>query len=345
MDLINDYILPAELTGFVRAALADFEQNRFTLARFLPSRTIDDLDYRFTSGGEGLIDAATFRQYDAPSPFGTRKGVQRTTGQLPPISRQLRLNEFDRLRLRAAGNDRVLSAIFDDARRLARQVAARVELARGEVLYKGKLVIAENGVIATVDYGRAAGHTVTAGTAWTNLAASTPLTNMVAWSDTYAAANGEKPGGALISTRILRLMERNAEVINAVTGAAAGRTRVTLNELNALLESEGLPPVEVYDAQVNVGGAATRIIPDDQFVYVPVAGDPSDPESSDLGATLWGVTAESLEPDYSIEEGEEPGIVAGTYKSPDPVAVFTKAAAIVLPVAANPNLTFAADVA
>ncbi|GAA1138405.1 major capsid protein [Nocardioides aquiterrae] len=345
MFLITDYIDPAELTGYTRAALADFEQNQFTLARFLPSRNIDDLDYRFTAGGEGLVDAATFRVYDAPSPFGTRKGVQRVSGELPPISRQLRLNEYDRLRLRAAGDDAILNAIYADARRLARQIAARMEMARGEALYKGKIVLSENGVVATVDFGRAAGHTVTAGTAWTDTATSTPITNLVSWVDTYVAANGEKPGVALVSTRIARLMQRNAEVINAVAGAAAERTRVTAEELNALLQSEGLPPIEVYDAQVNVGGSATRIIPDDRVVLAPAPGDPNDPESTDLGATLWGTTAEALEDEYAIESPDQPGIVAGTYKSPDPVAVFTKASAIGLPVMANPNLTFAADVA
>jgi hypothetical protein len=36
--------------------------------------------------------------------------------------------------------------------------------------------------------------------------------------------------------------------------------------------------------------------------------------------------------------------VAGSYKSPDPVAVFTKASSIGLPVLGMPDLTFAADV-
>ena len=53
-----DQIDPAQLTGYAREALADREQNAFTLSRWLPSRQVDDLLYRFTRGGTGLVEAA-----------------------------------------------------------------------------------------------------------------------------------------------------------------------------------------------------------------------------------------------------------------------------------------------
>jgi hypothetical protein len=52
-----------------------------------------------------------------------------------------------------------------------------------------------------------------------------------------------------------------------------------------------------------------------------------------------------MEPEYGLQAGEQPGIVAGSYSTKDPVALWTKAAAIGLPVLANPNLSFTADVA
>lgn len=337
MYLNTDYIDPAELTGYVRGALADLAVNRFTLSRFLPDQTIADIDYRFTRGGEGLIEAATFRAYDAPSRFGSRPGTVRVAGELPPVSRQLRLGEYDRLRMLAAGDDAIVNAIFDDAMRMTRSVAARVELARGEALVTGKVTIAEGGVAATADYGRAAGHTVTAGTVWTNTAASTPLTNLVTWCDTVEADTGERPDTFLTSRARIRNMQQNAEIIAAVSGSAAGRTRVTVTELNDLLISENIPPVEAYDVQVNVAGSATRPIAADKVVLI-AGGD-------EMGATLWGRTSESMEADYGIEESDQPGIVAGVYKTPNPLAFFTNAVGIVLPVLANPDLTFCADVA
>lgn len=340
MLLTTDYITPVELTGYVRAALADLEVNRFTLSRYLPSQTIDDLQFRFTKGGEGLAEAATFRAYDAESPIGKRPGLSRVTGELPPISRKIRLGEYDRLRQRRA-DTQIRTAILDDAERMVRGVAARVELARGEALYSGQLAIDENGVQATVDFGRDASHTVAPAILWT-AANAVPLTDLMAWRDTYVATNGSEPGVIVTSRRVLALMMRNGEMRNLVfPGGSQQPDIVTQTAVTQVLNAFGLPPIELYDAQVSVGGATQRVIPDDRLLLLPA---PDGMDGDQLGATLWGTTAESLEPEYDLA-GDEPGIVAGPYSTKDPVAVWTKAAGVALPVLANPNLTFAADVA
>lgn len=344
MLLNTDYVLPAELTGYVRAALANMPVNQFALAQWLPNRTIDDLEYRYTRGGEGLTQAATFRAYDGESPVGSRPGVTRVTGELPPISRKIRLGEYDRLRQRRADQG-IRDAILTDAERMTRAVAARIELARGEALYSGKIVLAENGVTATVDFGRASGHTVTAGTAWTTTASATPIADLTTWRQTYIDSNGEPPGAIVTSQRVVSLMMRSTEIKGIAYPAGANPGLVTLAVINQVLESFGLPPVYVNDEQVRVGNTATRVIPDDRLLFLPAPVAADDPEGTQLGATLWGTTSEALEPNYSLAEGEEPGIVAGAYSTADPVVVWTKAAAISLPVLANPDLSFCADVA
>ncbi|MCZ1009910.1 major capsid protein [Streptomyces lydicus] len=343
--LINtDYITPAELTGYVRAGEADRAANQFTLARWLPNNPIDDLEYRFTRGGEGLIEAASFRSYDTESQIAARPGITRVSGELPPISRKLRLNEYDRLRQRRLGGQ-VRNALMRDALRMTRAVSARMELARGEVLYKGKLELAENGIVATVDFGRKVSHTVVAATAWTNPAAEI-LADLMAWKATYIATNGEAPGAIVTSDRVVALMMRNDELRALVyAGGVSQPSVISVASINSVLQAYSLPPISTYEAQVRVNGTATRIIPDDRVLLLPAAGDANDPESTDLGATLWGTTAESLDGDYGIEDGEEPGIVSGVYAEKDPPALWTKAAAIGLPVLANPDLTFCADVA
>lgn len=344
MLITTDYITPAELTGYVRAALEDLQVNQFTLGRFLPNNVIDDLQYRFTRGGDGLAEAATFRAYDAESPIGSRPGLTRVSGELPPISRKVRLGEYDRLRQRRAEGDQILSAIYNDARRMARAVAARMELARGDALANGSVTIEENGLVAAVDFGRAANQTTAPGTLWSDTTNATVLSDLITWRDRVVTSAGSPPGASVTSTAVLRLVQRNAEIINAITGSAAGRTRVTLAELNALLQSEGLPPFEVNDARISVAGVSTRVLHEDFVVMLPAPGDVNDPDSTDLGGTLWGTTAESLDPDFGIEETDAPGVVAGSYSTKDPVALWTKAAGIGLPVLANPNLSLAADV-
>lgn len=335
MFLNTDYIEPAELTGYARAAAADLDINQFTLSRWLPNRLVDDLEYRFARGGDGLADAATFRAYDAESPIGSRPGISRITGELPPISRKIRLGEYERLRQRKLA-DAVGNAIMSDAERMVQSVAARLELARGQALVTGKVTISENGVIAEADFGRAAGHTVTAAATW-----ATDTTDIIGhlntWRDVYVASTGQEPGSIVTSRKVMGYMLRNAAFRQLVATMAGTPTLVNNNAVDNMLASHGLPPVITYDAQVRVNGVAQRVIADEKLLMLPAVG------SGEMGATLYGTTAESMEPEFGLA-GSEAGIVAGAYSTKDPVAIWTKAAAIAMPILANPDLSLAADV-
>jgi hypothetical protein len=195
---IWDAINPVELTGYVRAALADLQVNQFTLGRWLPNREVRDLEYRFLNGGQGLIEAATFRTWDTESPIGSRPNVARMSGELPPISRKIRLGEYERMRLAggvAAGdaNDEIRNQVYNDGERLTRSIAARLELARGEALWSGKVELNENGVVATINFGRAAGHTVTAGVLWSDHTNADPLTDLLTWQTTMNTRTARTP--------------------------------------------------------------------------------------------------------------------------------------------------------
>jgi hypothetical protein len=341
MLLNTDYAQPAELTGYTREALANLPRNQFALRRWLPDDTIDDLIYRFSRGGEGLTEAATYRSYDAEAPIGSRPGVTRVTGELPPISRKIRLGEYERL-LQRRLDEAIGDQIFSDATRMMRAIAARIELARGEALSNGSLVFNENGVVATLDFGRAAGHTVTAGTVWSNPAA-TILSDLLSWRSTYVTTNdGLAPGAIVTSETVIAAMLRNTELRTLLATTAGTPSIVSRDNLNQVLAAHGLPPIFEYNAQVRVNGTAQRVIPSDRVLLLPAGSEADD--GTVLGTSLWGTTAEALSSDYAIEESEAPGIVAGAYETKDPVALWTKASAIAVPILANPNLSFSADV-
>lgn len=339
--LIWDAIDPVELTGYVRAALADREQNQLTLSRWLPNRTVNDLEFRFNAGGQGLIDAGVFRSYDAEARIAKRPSTIRVSGELPPLSEKIRLGEYDRLRQRNATQE-INDTVFNDAVRMMLALRARLELARGEALYRGRIDLSENGVIATIDFGRNAGHTVAPGILWSTVATAVPLTDELGWIDTYVANTGVRPGAAICSTTVLGYLLRNAEYRALVGRNGFVPSRVSRADVDAIRQDYELPPLEIYDTQVSVGGVATRVIPADRFVFVPPAD--ANPETNELGGTLYGVTAEALEID-GLEGTDEAGITAVAMKTFDPVSIWTKAAAVAIPVLANPDLTFTADVA
>jgi hypothetical protein len=290
-------------------------------------------------GGAGLVEAGEFRSYDAESPIGSRPGVARISGELPPLSRKIRQGEWDRLRQRKL-DGAIRQALLNDALTLTRALSARMELARADALVNGSVTINENGLSNfVVDFGRKSQHSVTAATLWSN-GASTPLTDLMAWRDTYVATNGTEPGVIVTSRRVLSNLMQNPAMRNLVFPGANQPSLVTQQAVRDALTAFGLPPIETYDAQVSVNKTGQRVIADNKLLMLPaVSGD------SQLGKTMWGTTAESMESEFGLTgTGNEPGLVAGVYSSPDPVSLWTKAAAIGLPILANPDLSFVATV-
>jgi hypothetical protein len=267
MLISTDYIVPSELTGYARAALADLEINQFTLSQFLPSENVDDLQYRFARGGAGFTETATFRSFDAEASIGKRPGISRVTGDLPPVSRKIRLGEYERLRQRHLDTG-IVDAVYNDTDLMVAAVAARIELARGSALATGTVVINEDGVIATVDFGRRGAHTAVApATLWSVSASATPIADMIAWSNTYASNNGgRRPGAFLTSTKVLSNVLRAAEVRAFAQANGTTPSIVSPLVLNTILAAYGLPPIVINDAQVSVDGTATRIIPENNFL-------------------------------------------------------------------------------
>lgn len=341
--LIYDLVDPQELVGFVRAVPTP----AFTLSRHLPNEEIQDIEYRFTRGDFAEQDAAVFRAFDAESPIGTRPGASRVSGELPPISKKMLLGEEARLRLQrllGAGNaqSRLVEQVFNDAARLVRSVAARVELARGDAIFNGKVTINENGVVATADYGYVAANLVgPPATLWSNTAA-TIIDDLTTWSSAYRDRTGGQLPQVILTSRAVRAnMLKNAEIARLAATQAGAPQRVTAATLNAVLGDYELPPVEVYDVSVKVGGVTTNVIPQNKLALLPAPNG-----AGELGRTFYGVTADALELAEARQIGADqtPGLVAVVEKQFDPVALWTKVSGIALPAIANPALVTIATV-
>lgn len=348
MDVINDYIEPVRLTGMIRTALRDLQVNAFKLARWLPNVNVDDVVYKYLKGQGGLTEASVYRSFDAESPVGRREGISEVMGSLPPISEKIPLGEYERLRLRQLRDDSLLPFIARDAQRLARNIAARLELARGDAIFNGSVTINENGVVQTVSFGRAAGHAVTASTLWSDHNSSVPIDDLISWCQTYVDDTGEDPATVLMPKATFWHLQQSAQIKGRAfpTAATADASLPTLatSQVSDVLTGMGLPRIELYDAKVKVDGASTRITPLTKIALLPAPGNPIGNAETALGGTFLGTTAESLEPEYGLAGGDQAGVVAAQWKTKDPVKVWTHAAAIALPVLTTPDLSFVATV-
>lgn len=328
-----DNLDPAALTLAARDELAEFDADVQSLARFLPYREIPDIRYAYSKGVDALIDVATFRAFDAESPIGRRPGAARVTGELLPISRKIPLAEYDALRLRGASSDEVVNAIFDDAGRLARGIAGRLEQARGQVLATGKVTIAENGLVTEYDSGRDVALTpvpLAAGARWSQPSTSDPVGDVIAWSDLVYSKSGIRPNRLLVSATVMAYLQQNNTVRGWNLAPAVAPARVGQPVVIEAFQALAGVTVEVYRPPA---GLSTPISAN---VVVLLSDDVQ------LGFTGHGVTLESQEPDYSGIT--QPGLVAGAWRTEDPIQVWTKAVTIALPLLATPDATYARDV-
>ena len=338
MALWTDVIDPATLTGYVREALADIESRKGSLARYLPNREVPDISVRFVAGQSGLVAEATYRAYDAEPEVGGKPTLKRVILELPAVGRNLPVSEYDQLRTRGASDEVMLQQILDTARQVAQAVSDRVERARGVVLRTGVATLPE--IAAADDFGRASAHTVTAGALWSSATTVSRLTDLQTWCDTYEATNGVPPGAIVMPRNVFRLLQTGDEFKTSLVGG--GSRRATSDQVNEIVEGEGLPPIELYTRRTSAG----LVLPANELLLLPEPVEPTDWQGTQLGATFWGQTLTSSEAGWAIEDTDQPGIVAGVYRNEKPPMIAEVISdAISLPVLANANLSFKATVA
>lgn len=341
MPIIFDApVTPDALTGFVREVPTPASQ---ILSNILPNQIIDKAEVDLAELTR-TNRTARFRAWDARLHVSERDVTVTRKAKLPPLSTSISVGELERLQLeyaRLGGSSQtaMINAIYDDATNLTGEVYNRMEQARGDVLVDGKFTLTnEGGLTMEADFGVPVGHFVTAGTVWSNAAASI-ITDLTGWQQTYVDANGTSPDGMLISTTILNAMLRNTEIRTLSASLAGAPGLVTRPALEAALAAFGLPPIAyVYDAAVDVDGTTTKIIPVDRVVFF----------SQGLGRTVWGVTATALELVNSnhaeIGFSEAAGTVGVVIKEGPPFRQFTFVDAVGMPVLDNPKRLFVADV-
>jgi hypothetical protein len=342
MALWTDVIDPATLTGYARASLADYEARKGTLARWLPNREVADVVVRFVAGSTGLTEIAKFRAYDAEPEVGKSNAGKRVTLELPALGQNIPVSEYQQLRSRNASDEQLLNSILKTTDAVTRAVADSIERLRGIVLDTGRATINQDNFKSDDDFGRPAGHTVTAAAPWSTAGVSR-LADLEAWVDTYIAANGEAPGSMVMSQRVFRALASGSEFSTQLLNG--GSRPATAQDVRNIVSSAGLPDIYIYDRQVNVGGVTTRVLSNDKLLLLPAPVDPNDGEGSELGATFWGQTLTASELSWGIADGEQPGIVTGVYRAEKPPVIAEVISdAIALPVLANASLSFSADV-
>ncbi|WP_053983424.1 major capsid protein [Niameybacter massiliensis] len=294
-----------------------------------PEQKIDALEIEMLKGANNLPVAASVHSFDTETEIASREGINAAIQDLALIKRKQKISEKELIVLNAPRSNseerQVIARIFNDVDGLVNGVRARVEALRMEALGTGKIVLNENGVKGTIDFGVPGGQK----TSKTWLSA-TPriledITDMV---NAVVTGSGFRPTRVLTSQKILNGILKDDRIRKAMYGVNADKV-ANLNDLNQLLVSQGLPKIATYDGMFRVQGengkyTTKRYFKEDAFVLMP---------EGKLGDTFYGLTAEEVRlrntPGVDIEMFGN--ILTQHYTTNDPVAEWIKAVATAMP--------------
>jgi len=346
MEYDPSVLTAAQVTAEARAAQLVVSPS-FILDRYLPNRDNPSLSFNFDVSQTSLPQAASYRAFDAESDFGSEEGGESKSGRIPPISRKLRVNEWDTLSQQIDGTGLIESAFRKKARGIAGQIETRVELARGQALEFGQVTLNENKLKATVDFGRKAAHTVTAAKLYSDPTADV-LGDLTAWRAVYVLANNGGWAEALMSSQILAALQRNTGIISAALGRGTDLpTLISQAQVQAVFDAYGFGRIVVNDEKVGgPNGSQISVISPSKIIFVPSADSVSlnGDGGTTLGGTDWGVTTESLSPKYGIGASDRAGIFGAVFSDNDPEGRYVLLSATALPILENANATLAAKV-
>ena len=320
MRLISELITERDMLDFSQGFNV---QRSYTGSRLFPDRKTQYIEAEYTRLSENgnLPTVAMIHGFDTEAHIGSRVPFERVTTESLLIKEKINLSE--RLRRITRGLDMQMDSVrryvFDDVARTAESVVTRAEKAKIEALTTGKMVIAENNVSMEIDFGVPEDQKVTAKWAVADADILGDIDNWV----TIAQGKGQTPAVAVTSKKVFSLIQRNAAVQKAIFGVnGAG----ILPSLTLSIDEERYGIIGAEGDSVSQG----RFFPEGKFVMCSVGYDGS------VGTGLWGVTPEELEQGGAFDEKRQMQFVTCTrWDTPDPVATWTKASGVFIPVLPN----------
>ncbi|MGW5689785.1 major capsid protein [Streptomyces asiaticus] len=341
--LLND-TSATDLTVFARQI--DTPANYLLTREVLPETRIQGIKFRTTSA-KRRVNAAKFRAYDAPTALAKRQAERVVNeGMLPALGQTLPVSEMDQILLdvdHGKDTSEYIDLLYSDAERHVESIKTAQELLVGQLLATGSFTLPGLGL--DVNWNVPAANMPTAGVMWDQPTA-TPLSDERAWIDYLLDSGAPAPKQVITSRRARALLASNAEYRAAFYGSSGTDTTPTAtlapNEINTVRARYDLPPIVTYDVQVWDDDQYVRVLPDNKWILVP------DVPAAEWAQTQYGTTRESRMFTSStnpvLTREEAPGIVIVTKHEDDPPQIYTRGAAVGMPVLYVPDIHISATV-
>jgi len=315
----------------------------------MPARRLDSVKWR-TKSTSRRVPAASYRAWDATTKVASRE-IKRieTEGMLPPLGQKYIVGELEQILLdtsRGMDDKDLVDALYDDVAAHVLSIQNRLELAVGDLLTDGKFTLTnENGLTVEADFHVPSANMPAAPTPWTDPTADM-LGDEMRWIEVLRTSGAPMPERVATSYKAQALAASNnsyrAAYYGSVSPSATPTAVLSPQEVNVVRARYNLPPVEVYDVTIpKDDGTNVRPLADNLWVMLP-------PNPTSWAETQYGVTAESLVlssgNNPAIERIDASGIVVTHGYTDDPVQVWTKGAAVAMPVMYVPDIHITATV-
>lgn len=305
--------------------------------KLFPAKKTDNIKVRIMQLLEGgdLPVAAQIHALDTEARIGDRPDFEEVSFEKMLIKEKI--NQTERISLylgdRASDNE-IKSYVYNDLDNMMSRILTRAEAARMELLSTGKVTYKENNITKEVDYKLPNNNKVSF--SW-----SDPSADIIGDLRTFVAtarAKGKILQRAITSSKVLGYIMNNTAILKMWEKTMDLMTDVSvLRWLSAQFGIEFVLNDAVYKESAT-SSTIHRFFKEDciSFVSTKMA----------LGESLFGVTPEERELINSGATVTEKMLVALTqWKTPDPVATWTKGSALFVPVVKDINGLFVATVA
>ena len=291
--------------------------------KLFPAIKTDDLDVSIAQLVEGgnVPVMAQIHAFDSEARIGDRPNFEVKDYQKLLIKEKLNQTERIAQFLRYAPDNKVKQFVFDDAANLISRVLTRAEVATMEVLGTGHATYKENNVSLDVNYGvKTANFTET----WTS--ASADILGEIETAIAERASRGYTTERAITSSKVISYMLKNTAIKSFWANKAEPLTQTRL--ISWIRDNYGVELV-VNDATYKTAlsdATAKRFYPENAITFLATR--------TTVGQGMFGYTPEEL----SLPETSEKNFVTVTqWYTEDPVAVWTKASALYVPVLKDSN--------
>ena len=230
-------------------------------------------------------------QFDADVIKLKRQGFEELSMEMPYFKNAYTIDEKTRqdlLLIQQSGNTRlrdiVMNRVFNDQAKLIANARLTAEMLRMEALTTGAIVISDNGVSKSYDFGVPVSQkiTLTSTAKWDAPSTADPIKDINDWK-LLLSKKGITLSELLMNSTTLNLLTKVQSIKDRVTLYAISNSSAVLSTsaVKQVIEAETGCTIYVYDKGYDLNGTFVKFVADNTVVAMP---------SNNLGNTYFGTT-------------------------------------------------------